>query len=51
MLPMAAFTVKWEALQYIEQTFSSKENIKLYAGADGRNAGWTLIDLSKQKPD
>lgn len=45
-LPLAAFTVKHEALRYIRNTFSSTESLKLYSGADGRNAGWQELEIA-----
>ena len=43
-LPLAAFTVKYEALQYIRNTFSDTTMIKLYSGADGKNDGWKELE-------
>ena len=43
-LPLAAFTVKYEALRYIRNTFSNTESIKPYSGADGKNEGWKELE-------
>lgn len=45
--PLAVFTVKHEAITYIERTFSSKgqEAIKLYSMPDGRGEHPTELEI------
>jgi hypothetical protein len=44
--PEATFTVKHEAISYIERTFSFKETIRLYAMSDGPSGGLRLIEYA-----
>ena len=43
--PVAAFTVKHEAITYIKRTFSSTENIRLFSIPDGRSGQLTRLKI------
>lgn len=42
-MPVAAFTVKREAFNFIDNTFKAPFLFKVYAAADGLNSGWTEV--------